>query len=96
MIDILLISARLQQEVAMFKRRIGAHPHADGTTGSHGKTGCPDVWELESGDFAVIGIDRTAELAPFLPADASCGPDERIVLVERRILIGAKPNLPTQ
>jgi hypothetical protein len=80
----------------MFKRRIGAHPHADGTTGSTGKVGCPDVWELESGDFAVIGIDKTAELVPHLPIDASCGPDERIVVVERRILVGAKRNLPAR
>jgi len=79
----------------MFKRRVGAHPHGDGTTMTTGKVGCPDVWELESGDFAVIGIDKTAELAPHLPHDASCGPDERIVVVERRILVGAKPNLPS-
>ncbi len=79
----------------MFKRRIGAHPHLGGV-GSTGKVGCPDIWELESGDFAVIGIDRTSELAPHLPKDASCGPDERIVVVDRRILVGAKPNLPTK
>jgi len=81
----------------LFKRRIGAHPHVggDGTISSHGKSGCPDVWELESGDFAVIGIDKTAQLRPHLPADASCGPDERIVVVDRRILVGAKKNLPS-
>lgn len=78
----------------MFKKRIGPHPHADGTNNSTGKVGCPDVWELNSGDFAVIGIDRTSELAPHLPADASCGSDERIVVVDRRILVGAKRNLP--
>jgi len=81
----------------MFKRRIGAHPHIDeggGAVDTHGKVGCPDVWELESGDFAVIGIDKTLELMPHLPQDASCGPDERIVLVDRRILVGAKGNLP--
>jgi len=83
----------------MFKRRIGAHPHIDergGPVNTHGKTGCPDLWELNSGDFAVIGIDRTSELAPFLPSDASCGPDERIVVVDRRILVGAKRNLPSK
>jgi hypothetical protein len=81
----------------MFKRRIGAHPHIKedgGTTNTSNKVGCPDVWELESGDFAVIGADRTADLLPHLPDDASCGPDERIVVVERRILVGAKKNLP--
>ena len=77
----------------MFKKRIGTPPHKDGTN-SHGKVGCPDIWELESGDYAVIGIDKTSELAPHLPQDASCGPDERIVLVDRRIFVGAKQNLP--
>lgn len=57
----------------MFKRRIGADPHRGGTN-STGKEGCPDIWELDSGDFAVIGIDRTPELARHLPSDASCGP----------------------
>lgn len=57
----------------MFKRRIGADPHRGGTS-STGKEGCPDIWELDSGDFAVIRIDRTPELARLLPSDASCGP----------------------
>jgi hypothetical protein len=91
--------AIVKEGCVMFKRRIGAHPHHlidGGTTDSHGKVGCPDVWELESGDFAVIGIDKTSEFAPHLPPDASCGPDERIILVERRILLGAKQNLPSE
>ncbi len=79
----------------MFKKRIGAHPHVGGS-GSTGKVGCPDIWELESGDYAVIGIDRTTDLAPYLPSDASCGPDERIVVVDRRIFVGAKRNLPSK
>jgi hypothetical protein len=91
-----LVHATLAKEAIMFKRRIGAHPHVGGTGGSHGKVGCPDIWELESGDYAVIGIDRTSELAPHLPEDASCGPDEKIVVVERRILVGAKHNLPPE
>ena len=56
--------------------------------------GCPDIFELESGDFAIIGIDITAAAVPKLPASAGCGPDERIVLVPRRTLVLAKSDIP--
>ena len=77
----------------MFKRRLGPEPHADGalTPGLHG---CPEVWELADGDFAIIGQDITAEAAPQLPAGASCGPDERIVRIPRRTLVLAAPDIP--
>jgi len=76
----------------MFLRRIGPDPHAGGLQ-TPGCSGCPDIWELENGDFAVIGGDIT-DLAPRLPATASCGPDERMVRVPRRILVGAKSAIP--
>ena len=75
-----------------FLRRLGPDPHLAGDT--PGVSGCPDLWELATGDFAVIGIRRTNELAPHLPATASCGPDEEIVLVPRRILVAAKMGIP--
>jgi hypothetical protein len=56
--------------------------------------GCPDIFELADGDFAIVGIDVTAEAARQLPPDASCGPDERIVRVPRRTLVLAKPDIP--
>lgn len=59
-------------------------------------SGCPDVFELESGDFAVIGIDITATTVQHLPPSAGCGPDERIVLVPRKTLVLAKPDIPSQ
>lgn len=77
----------------MFKRRIGPDPHANGG-GSGGLSGCPDIWELETGDFAVIGLDRTDSLRPLLREDASCGPDERIVVVPRRTLVRARDDIP--
>ena len=55
---------------------------------------CPDLFELPDGDFAVIGIDATAALAPHLPADAGCGPDERIVRIPRAVLVAAKADIP--
>lgn len=76
-----------------FLRRIGLPPHANGSRStSHG--GCPDIWELDDGRFAVIGVDRTAELQAVLPADATCGSDERIVVVDRHVLVDAKDCIP--
>jgi hypothetical protein len=78
-----------------FRRRIGPDPHANGAR-TVAVNGCPDIFELESGDFAVIGIDITAAAVPKLPQTAGCGPDERIVLVPRKTLVLAKPDIPSQ
>jgi hypothetical protein len=77
----------------MFLRRLGPDPHQNGAQ-SAGLRGCPDVFELETGDFAVIGKDITPQAIPQLPPGASCGPDERIVVIPRKTLVGAKPNIP--
>lgn len=56
--------------------------------------GCPDILELRSGDFAVIGVDITNEAQRELAFGASCGPDERIVRIPRRTLVLAKIDIP--
>jgi hypothetical protein len=75
-----------------FVKRLGPDPHAHGVR-TYACSGCPDIWELESGDFAIIGTDVTSE-AGTLPPSASCGPDERIVRVPRRTLVLAKSDIP--
>lgn len=77
-----------------FLKRLGPDPHANGgqTEALHG---CPDIFELESGDFAVIGSDITGPAAGRLPPDASCGPDERIVRIPRKTLVLARPDIPS-
>lgn len=77
----------------MFIRRLGPDPHANGAR-TYAASGCPDILELESGDFAVIGSDITPDSAAQLPFSASCGPDERIVRVPRKTLILAKRDIP--
>lgn len=74
-------------------RRLGPDPHANGAR-TPALQNCPDVFELDTGDFAIIGIEMTDALKSRLPPSASCGPDERIVLVPRRILMGAKADIP--
>jgi hypothetical protein len=77
----------------MIKRRLGPHPHANGaqTPALHG---CPDIFELNSGNFALIGRNITADAASHLPSDASCGPDECIIEIPRKTLVLAKSDIP--
>jgi len=75
----------------MFKRRLGiappAHPQC---VGAHQ---CPDIWELEDGDFAIIGHDITHE-AGKLPPTAGCGTHERMVRIPRALLVRARTDIP--
>lgn len=80
---------------AMFLRRLGPDPHANGAQTS-ALRGCPDILELESGDFAIIGSDITDQAANKLPPTASCGPDERIIRIPRKTLVLAKSDIPNQ
>jgi len=64
----------------MFKKRLCSDPHEGGKM-TGGANGCPDIWELENGDVAVIGLRKTALLKQHLPLTAGCGPDEEIVVV---------------
>jgi hypothetical protein len=79
----------------MIKRRLGPDPHANGAQ-TVALSGCPDIFELDSGDFAIIGVDITNISAKNLPTNASCGPDERMVLIPRKTLVLAKPDIPSQ
>jgi hypothetical protein len=76
----------------MFLRRLGPDPQANGLQCS-GCRGCPDIFELADGDFALIGTDIT-NMAGMLPPTAGCGPDERIIRIPRKTLVLAKRDIP--
>jgi hypothetical protein len=75
-------------------RRLGPDPHANGHK-TISLSGCPDIFELQSGDFLLIGKDVTHEALRELPPSASCGPDERIIEIPRRTLVLAKSDIPS-
>jgi hypothetical protein len=77
---------------AMVLRRLGIAPSRRANA-CVACDNCPDLLELEDGDFAVIGADATEALAAHLPADAGCGPGERIVRVPRGVLLAARADL---
>jgi hypothetical protein len=67
------------------RRRLGIAPRQRAACGQAGD--CPDVFELENGDFAIIGHDVSLELD--LPTDAGRSEAERTVLVPREVLLAA-------
>jgi hypothetical protein len=73
-------------------RRLGKSALELGET-SAGPT-CPDIWELDNGDIAVIGRELTTAYTDRLPDGVDIGPDERLVVIPRRMLIAAKPDIP--
>ncbi|GAA2574942.1 hypothetical protein GCM10010435_58420 [Winogradskya consettensis] len=77
---------------ARLVRRLGKSALELGAT-SAGPT-CPDVWELENGDIAVIGREHTADYMGRLPDGVAIGSDERLVIIPRSMLIAAKPDIP--
>lgn len=83
-------SWRIERESCFMNlRRIGPGPEA---LCGHS---CPDIFELPSGDFAIIGADITSEATQSLPKDAGCGPGERIIRIPRKLLVLARPEIPT-
>lgn len=77
---------------ASFTRRLGRSALELGNTTAD--PSCPDIWELSTGDIAVIGRDLTEQLALRLPEGVSVGPDERLVVLPRNMMIAAKPDIP--
>ncbi|GAB3687821.1 hypothetical protein GCM10028793_02590 [Nocardiopsis oceani] len=77
---------------AEMKRRLGASPAELGNTDRLGK--CPDIWELDNGDIAVIGSDLTDSYAPRLPEGVAIAENERLVVIPRSTIISAKSDIP--
>jgi hypothetical protein len=75
----------------MFIRRLGQN--SDRTLCASGYN-CPGILELNTGDFAVVGVDITNEAANKLPPGGGCGPDERIVRIPRATLVSARADIP--
>jgi hypothetical protein len=85
---------------ASFARRLGIKPtdpgsgRGGGESASSGNTGCPEIWELDNGDVAVIGRDLTETYAGRLPAGTNIGSGERLVVIPRGMARAAKADIP--
>jgi hypothetical protein len=78
----------LELTASSFVRRLGSQPQCASSSG------CPDVWELADGNFAIIGLDITDKVAGKLPAVAGCAPGEKVILLPRSLLVNAKRDIP--
>jgi len=54
---------------------------------------CPAIFELDDGDFAVIGAEVTEGMKPHLPKGSGCADYERIVRLPRATFEDAVRNL---
>jgi hypothetical protein len=77
---------------AGFRRRLGKS--ALELEDSDNDLQCPDIWELDNGDVAVIGRDLTAAYSTRLPEGVGVADDERLVVIPRDMLVAAKPDIP--
>ena len=77
---------------ATLLRRLGKSPHELGVTS--GNASCPDIWELDNGDIAVIGTDLTSSYTGRLPAEVSVDPGERLIIIPRQTIVAAKTDIP--
>lgn len=80
------------EPTAAMARRLGRSPEELDNTDR--ASGCPDIWELDNGDIAVIGRDLTDAYARRLPPEAALAEDERLVIIPRNTLISAKADIP--
>ena len=74
----------------MFLRRLG---HRKSNSCEYGHR-CPQILELVGGDFAVVGVDMTAEAVPAMPPGPGVGPNERVVRIPRHVLVAARVEIP--
>lgn len=72
---------------ARLTHRLGASPQELGVT--EGRTECPDIWELDNGDVAVVGRDLTGTYASTLPDGLTIGAGERLVVIPRATFLSA-------
>ena len=77
---------------ASFRRRLGRSALELGLTDDDPT--CPDIWELDNGDVAVIGRDLTERYAHRLPGGVHVGEDERLVIIPGLLLRAAKGDIP--
>lgn len=77
---------------ARFERRLGKTAAELGE--SRANNDCPDIWQLDNGDIAIVGRDVTAAFTGKLPADMRIGGDERLVVIPGSMLRAAKADIP--
>jgi hypothetical protein len=79
-------------ETANFLKRLGKSAHELGITG--GNASCPEIWELDNGDIAIIGTELTTSYKGRLPRGVKIDPGESLVVIPRKTIASAKADIP--
>lgn len=74
-------------------KRLGSTPQQRGSMS--GET-CPDIIELDDGNFLVIGESLDAATVDLTKVNASIGYQEMGVVIPRRVLMDAKKDIPDE
>ena len=74
----------------MFTKRLGGN----GVNLCEGGYHCPQILEMEDGNFAVVGTDMTTEAIPAMPPGPGVGPLERVIRVPRHVFVAARAEIP--
>ncbi len=74
-------------------RKLGPTPTASLCVGGRN---CPAIFEMDSGDYAIVGADITETAITSLPKDSGCGSHERVVQVPRAVLVLARGDIPSR
>ncbi|MFI9464063.1 hypothetical protein [Streptomyces xiamenensis] len=77
---------------ALFARRLGKSAQELGNSDERDQ--CPDIWQLDNGDVAIIGRDLTSAYRARLPAGVTLAADERLVVIPGTMLSAAKADIP--
>src|ERR1700722_4328421 len=77
---------------AGFACRLGKSAHELGTTA--GEASCPEMWELDNGDIAIIGTELTSAYRDRLPPGVSIDAGEGLVVIPRSTLVSAREAIP--
>jgi hypothetical protein len=77
---------------ANLARRLGKSAHELGAT--TGTASCPDIWELDNGDLAIIGTNLTDAYAGRLPPGVSVDPGEALIIIPLATAVAAKADFP--
>jgi hypothetical protein len=79
---------------ASFRRRLGKSALELGD--SDNVPTCPDIWELDNGDVAVIGRDLTTAYSAKLPNGVSISREEKLVVIPGNMMRAAKTDIPDE
>ena len=74
-----------------FVKRVSLNPQM-----SPGGSRCPEIWEVDTGDFVVVGEDITQRVKDTIPSDIILGEEEKIILLPRKVLQSVKSKIPDE